>query len=88
MPREEWVAQGRPTSGRVCPPKAMRQSGLLALNTLQARVHKLWEEQGLTPIGLPSPPISGETPMIREFRNPEGRQSLHSPRHSPGDGVD
>jgi integrase len=52
MLREEWDAQGRPTCGKVCPPKAIRQSGLLALNTLQARVHKRWKEQGLTPIGL------------------------------------
>jgi integrase len=52
MLREEWEAQGRPTSGKVCPPKAQRKSGLLALNTLQARIHKRWEEQGLTPIGL------------------------------------
>ncbi len=49
---EEWEAQGRPASGKVCPPKAVRQSGLLALNTLQARVQKRWEEQGLKPIGL------------------------------------
>jgi integrase len=52
MLREEWEAQGRPTSGKVCPPKAIRKSGLLALNTLQARVHKCWKEQGLAPIGL------------------------------------
>lgn len=51
---EEWEAQSRPTSGKVCPPKRVRQSGsgLLALNTLQARVQKRWEEQGLKPIGL------------------------------------
>jgi len=49
---EEWEAQGRPTSGKVCPPKAIRKSGLLALNTLQDRIQKRWEEQGLTPIGL------------------------------------
>jgi integrase len=49
---EEWEVQGRPTSGKVCPPKAVRQSGLLALNTLQARVQKCWKEQGLKPIGL------------------------------------
>jgi integrase len=52
MLREEWEAQGRPTSGRVCPPRKRGKSGLLALNTLQARIHKRWEEQGLTPIGL------------------------------------
>jgi integrase len=52
MLREEWEAQGRPTCGKVCPPKAIRRSGLLALNTLQARVQKRWREQGLEPIGL------------------------------------
>ena len=52
MLREEWEAQGRPTSGKVCPPKAIRKSGLLALNTLQVRVRKRWQEQGLAPIGL------------------------------------
>jgi hypothetical protein len=50
--REEWEVLGRLTCGKVCPPKAIRQSGLLALNTLQARVHKRWKEQGLRPIGL------------------------------------
>jgi len=49
---EEWEAQGQPAGGKVCPPKAIRESGLLALNTLQARVHKRWGEQGLKPIGL------------------------------------
>jgi integrase len=52
MLREEWEAQGRPTNGKVCPPKAIRRSGLLALNTLQSRVQKRWREQGLEPIGL------------------------------------
>lgn len=50
--REEWEAQARPASGKVCPPRAVRQSGLLALNTLQTRVRKRWREQGLEPIGL------------------------------------
>jgi integrase len=52
MLREEWEAQGRPSSGRVCPPRAIRKSGLLALNTLQARVRKRWRELDLQPIGL------------------------------------
>ncbi len=52
MLNEEWEAQGRPASGKVCPPRAHRSSGLLALNTLQARVRRRWLEQGLEPIGL------------------------------------
>ena len=50
--REEWIAQGRPKKGKVCPPRAIRQTGLLALNTLQARVQKRWRELKLEPIGL------------------------------------
>jgi len=50
--REEWLAQGRPKKGKVCPPRAHRKTGLLALNTLQARVHKRWRELTLKPIGL------------------------------------
>jgi integrase len=50
--REEWIAQGRPKKGKVCPPRAIRRSGLLALNALQARVQKRWREAKLEPIGL------------------------------------
>jgi integrase len=50
--REEWIAQGRPKKGKVCPPRAIRQTGLLALNTLQARVQKRWRELKLEPIGF------------------------------------
>lgn len=50
--RQEWMAQGRPTKGRVCPPRAQRRTGLIALNTLQTRLHKRWRDLGLEPIGL------------------------------------
>jgi integrase len=50
--REEWLAQGRPKKGKVCPPKAMRKTGLLALNMLQGRVQRRWRDLGLEPIGL------------------------------------
>jgi integrase len=52
MLRDEWEAQGRPTSGKVCPPRMIRKSGLLALGTLQTRVKKRWRELGLKSIGL------------------------------------
>lgn len=42
MLRREWESQGPPTSGKVCPPRAIRQSGLLALNRLQGRVQERW----------------------------------------------
>lgn len=50
--REEWLAQGRPKKGKVCPPHAMRKTGLVALNTLQARIRKRWRDLGFEPIGL------------------------------------
>jgi integrase len=50
--REEWLAQGRPKKGKVCPPQAVRKTGLLALNTLQSRVQRRWRDLGLEPIGL------------------------------------
>jgi integrase len=50
--REEWLAQGRPKAGKVCPPRRGSKSGLVALATLQKRVHERWRELKLQPIGL------------------------------------
>lgn len=50
--REEWEAQGRPPSGRVCPPKAIRKSGRIALGALHKRIAGRWHELKLDPIGL------------------------------------
>ncbi|MGE0065885.1 MAG: hypothetical protein AB7L18_15020 [Hyphomicrobiaceae bacterium] len=36
--REEWLAQGRPTKGRVCPPESKRKSGRKSMRALQRRV--------------------------------------------------
>jgi integrase len=52
MLREEWEAQGRPSSGLVCPPKAKRKSGRISLNALQRRVAKRWRDLDLKPTGL------------------------------------
>lgn len=48
----EWVRQGRPTKGRVCPPRNKSKSGMLSLDQLQKRVVKVWKTLGLNPIGL------------------------------------
>jgi integrase len=48
----EWIRQGRPSSGRVCPPRKDSPSGMVSLDQLQKRVRRIWEEQGLEPIGL------------------------------------
>jgi integrase len=36
--RRAWLEQGRPSSGKVCPPRKQSKSGLLALDHLQERV--------------------------------------------------
>jgi integrase len=48
----EWVRQGRPKTGKVCPPRNKSRSGLLSLNQISKRVAKEWEDAGLRPIGL------------------------------------
>ncbi len=48
----EWVRQGKPTTGRVCPPRKQSKSGLLSLNQLQKRIQKSWIGLDLQPIGL------------------------------------
>jgi integrase len=50
--REEWIAQGRPAEGKVCPPERVRKSGRKSMRTLQERVRKRWEALDLDPIGL------------------------------------
>lgn len=48
----EWIRQGRPTKGRVCPPRRESVSGRISLDQLQKRIVKIWEELDLNPIGL------------------------------------
>jgi len=50
--RQEWLAQGRPKQGKVCPPRRNSKSGLIALATVQKRVHERWRDLKLKPIGL------------------------------------
>lgn len=48
----EWLRQGRPRTGKVCPPRSRSRSGLLSLDQLSKRVRRAWEEMDLCPIGL------------------------------------
>jgi integrase len=50
--REEWMAQGRPREGKVCQPQRASKSGLVALASVQRRVHQRWRDLDLEPIGL------------------------------------
>jgi integrase len=52
MLRRAWIAQGRPSQGKVCPPKRDGGSGLLDVSYVQKRVHERWIELGMEPIGL------------------------------------
>jgi len=48
----EWVRQGRPTGGRVSPPRRRSRSGMVSLDQLQKRVIAFWIRRNLNPIGL------------------------------------
>jgi len=48
----EWVNQGRPRSGKVCPPRKESKSGMLSLNWLVKFVTKRWSELRLRPLTL------------------------------------
>ncbi len=48
----EWIRQGRPTTGRVCPPRKQSHSGMVSLDQLQKRIVAVWEDLDLSPIGL------------------------------------
>jgi integrase len=49
----EWLRQGKPKTGRVCPPRrADNRSGCISLNALQKRRFPVWEDLDLKPIGL------------------------------------
>jgi integrase len=50
--RQEWLAQGRPKQGKVCPARRNSKSGLIALATVQKRVHERWRKLKVEPIGL------------------------------------
>ncbi len=50
--RQEWLAQGRPKKGKVCPPRRKSRSGLLAVGQLQRRVLQRWLALGREPIKL------------------------------------
>lgn len=50
--REEWLAQGKPKRGKVCPPRRIRKSGRRSMRSVQRGVRARWQAQGLQPIGL------------------------------------
>jgi antirestriction factor ArdC-like protein len=88
--REEWEAQGRPSSGRVCPPRATRRSGRIALSSLHKRIAGRWRELGLDPIGFHQSPTRCDVARSR-WCLAQGRLRNHraqDPDLSTGGGAD
>lgn len=50
--REQWLAQGKPRRGKVCPPQRIRKSGRQSMRGTQRRARQRWEDHGLEPISL------------------------------------
>lgn len=48
----EWMRQGVPKTGKVCPPRRESESGKLCLGNLLKRRSKIWLELDLRPIGF------------------------------------
>lgn len=59
--REQWIAQGRPTTGKVCPPRRYSPSAMLDLGYIQERVHRECRQQGMEPIGRHKSPHTAAT---------------------------
>jgi integrase len=85
--REAWIAQGRPTKGKVCPPRQHSPSGMLALGDIQERVHREWTELGLEPIGLHESRHTAATWLDHAGVSPKVASTLmghKTPEYQPG----
>jgi integrase len=87
MLRRAWIAQGRPASGKVCPPRKRSRSGLLALAHLQANVHERWRDLSLEPIGLHEARHTAATWLDHAGGSPRVNSQLmghRTPEYQPG----
>jgi integrase len=87
MLRRARIAQGRPTQGKVCPPKRDRGSGLLDVSYVQKRVHARWEKLGLEPIGLHEARHTAATWLDHAGVSPKVASQLmghKTPEYQPG----
>jgi integrase len=85
--REAWIAQGRPTKGKVCPPRQHSPSGLRALGDIQQRVHREWRTLGLEPIGLHESRHTAATCLDHAGVSPKVASTLmghKTPDYQPG----
>jgi integrase len=87
MLRRAWIARGRPTEGKVCPPRHRSPSGLLALGGIQRRVHREWRALGLEPIGLHEARHTAATWLDHAGVSPKVASQLmghKTPEYQPG----
>jgi integrase len=87
MLREAWIAQGRPTTGKVCPPRQHSPSGMLSLTDIQERVHREWRKLGLEPIGLHESRHTAATWLDHAGVSPKVASTLmghKTPEYQPG----
>jgi integrase len=85
--KRAWIAQGRPREGKVCPPRYVKDSGLIALSHLQNRVHQRWTKLGLTPIGLHEARHTAATWLDHAGVSPKVASQLmghKAPEYQPG----
>jgi integrase len=87
MLRRAWIAQGRPTQGKVCPPKRDSASGLLDVSFVQKRVHERWTQLSLEPIGLHESRHTAATWLDHAGVSPKVASTLmghKTPEYQPG----
>ena len=78
--REEWLAQGEPKAGRVCPPQRIRKSGRKSMRSLQRRVRCRWQAHGLEPIGLQDARHTAATWLDHAGVSPKVCSQIHGPQ--------
>jgi integrase len=87
MLREAWIAQGRPSEGKVCPPRQRSPSGMLQLGGIQRRVRREWTKLGLEPIGLHESRHTAATWLDHAGVSPKVASTLmghKTPEYQPG----
>lgn len=87
MLKQEWMRQGRPKAGKVCPARQASRSGLISLESLQQHVHRRWRDQGLMPIGLHESRHTAATWLDHAGVSPKVASSLMghtTPERQPG----
>ena len=85
--RQEWIAQGRPKKGKVCPPRHRSRSGMAALSHFQERVHRRWRELGLNPIGFHEARHTAATWLDHAHISPKVASQImghKTPEYQPG----